>query len=111
RDARPARCQRPSATVALPEVPSAAPSRYGTFMHLGRSVTMKQATAASVYTVDADGHVLEPRDTWLKYLEPRYRERAIRIDHDAKGNEVLLIDGKSLEAVHGRLAALGGVEM
>lgn len=72
---------------------------------------MNQATTAHVYTVDADGHVLEPRDTWIKYLEPRYRERAIRIDHDAKGNEVLLIDGKSLEAVHGRLAALGGVEM
>ena len=32
--------------------------------------------------VDADGHVLEPADTWLKYLEPSYRERAIRIARD-----------------------------
>ena len=23
--------------------------------------------------VDADGHVLEPADTWLKYLDPTYR--------------------------------------
>jgi len=64
-----------------------------------------------VLTVDADGHVLEPRDTWIEYIAPRYRDRAIRIDHDAVGHEVLLIDGKSLEAVHGRLAALGGVEL
>ncbi len=28
--------------------------------------------------VDADGHVLEPADTWLKYLDPKSRDRAIR---------------------------------
>lgn len=28
--------------------------------------------------VDADGHVLEPADTWLKYIDPQYRDRAIR---------------------------------
>jgi len=28
--------------------------------------------------VDAAGHVLEPADTWLKYLDPKYRDRAIR---------------------------------
>jgi hypothetical protein len=33
-------------------------------------------------TVDADGHVLEPRDTWQKYLEPQLRDRAIRIVED-----------------------------
>ncbi len=41
--------------------------------------------------VDADGHVLEPADTWLRYLEPIYRDRAIRIDRDAEGYEVLVI--------------------
>ena len=36
--------------------------------------------------VDADGHVLEPADTWLKYLDPQYRDRAIRIvQADARG--------------------------
>jgi uncharacterized protein len=72
---------------------------------------MGNITAEHVLTVDADGHVLEPRNTWIDYIAPRYRERAIRIDRDAAGNEVLLIDGKSLEAVHGRLAGLGGIEM
>jgi len=42
--------------------------------------------------IDADGHVLEPADTWLKYLDPKYRERAIRIVRDEQNLEVLLID-------------------
>jgi predicted TIM-barrel fold metal-dependent hydrolase len=67
--------------------------------------------AERITMVDADGHLLEPRDTWLRYLEPRFRDRAIRIDEDERGREVLLIDGKPLEAVRGRLALLGGIEM
>lgn len=72
---------------------------------------MTESQSKRAYTVDADGHILEPRDTWIKYIAPRFRDRAIRIDHDDKGLEVLLIDGKILEAVHGRLAGLGGIEM
>jgi predicted TIM-barrel fold metal-dependent hydrolase len=64
-----------------------------------------------VLTVDADGHILEPRNTWLEYIAPQYRARAIQIGHDANGQEALLIDGKSLQAVRGRLASLGGIEM
>ena len=64
-----------------------------------------------ILTVDADGHVLEPRNTWVDYIEPRFRDRAIRVDRDADGDEVLLIDGKSLEAIRNRLGALGGIEM
>ncbi len=64
-----------------------------------------------ILTVDADGHVLEPRNTWVDYIEPRFRDRAIRVDRDAAGDEVLLIDGKSLEAIRNRLGALGGIEM
>ncbi len=72
---------------------------------------MTESQSKRAYTVDADGHILEPRDTWIKYITPRFRDRAIRIDHDDKGLEVLLIDGKILEAVHGRLAGLGGIDM
>ena len=61
--------------------------------------------------VDSDGHVLEPADTWLKYLEPAYRERAIRIARDEHGFEVLLIDGQPLRTLRGQLGALGGIEM
>jgi predicted TIM-barrel fold metal-dependent hydrolase len=68
-------------------------------------------TAEHVVTVDADGHVLEPRDTWQRYLEPAFRERAIRIERDADGVEVLLVDGRSHHALRGRLGALGGIGM
>jgi hypothetical protein len=61
--------------------------------------------------VDADGHVLEPADTWLRYLEPSYRDRAIRIAHDDDGYEVLLIDGQPLKTLRGQLGALGGIDM
>ena len=61
--------------------------------------------------VDADGHVLEPADTWLKYLDPRYRDRAIRIVRDDQGYEVLLIDGQPLKTLRGQLGALGGIDM
>ena len=64
-----------------------------------------------VLTVDADGHVLEPRNTWVDYLEPEFRDRAIRMVDDDDGNEVLLIDGKPLESMRGRLASLGGIEL
>ena len=61
--------------------------------------------------VDADGHVLEPADTWLRYIDPMYRDRAIRIGHDDEGYEVLVIDGRPLKTLRGQLGALGGIEM
>jgi uncharacterized protein len=61
--------------------------------------------------VDVDGHVLEPRDTWLRYIDPQFRDRAIRIAEDDKGWEMLLIDGKSHPVVHGIMGAIGGVGM
>ena len=59
------------------------------------------------FTVDADSHVLEPPDLWERYLEPRYRDRAIRIRQTPEG-EQLIVDGEVL--MQGRLASLGGVE-
>ena len=44
--------------------------------------------------VDADGHILEPPDLWERYLEPRWRDRALRIRIDGDGLEYLEIDGK-----------------
>ena len=67
--------------------------------------------SVSAPVVDADGHVLEPADTWVKYLEPSYRDRAIRIAEDEHGYEVLLIDGQPLKTLRGQLGALGGIEM
>ena len=44
--------------------------------------------------VDADGHILEPPDLWERYLEPRYRDRALRFVLDDDGLEALEIGGK-----------------
>jgi predicted TIM-barrel fold metal-dependent hydrolase len=43
--------------------------------------------------IDADGHILEPPDTWGKYIDPRFRDRAIRITTDQNGLEILEIGG------------------
>ena len=72
---------------------------------------MSTLTTNGGVTVDADGHVLEPRDVWLRYLEPELRDRAIRIERDAQGVEVLLVDGRPHLSLRGRLGALGGIGM
>lgn len=56
--------------------------------------------------VDADGHILEPPDTWERYLEPKYRDRAIRIGKDQNGLEYVEIDRAISKVFHG--GGLGG---
>jgi len=60
------------------------------------------------FVVDADSHVLEPPDLWERYLEPRFRERAIRIVPGPAGTEALVGDGEVL--MPAGLAGLGGAE-
>src|SRR3954470_4369225 len=43
--------------------------------------------------VDADGHILEPPDLWENYIDPKYRDRALRIVRDEDGLEELEIGG------------------
>lgn len=61
--------------------------------------------------VDADGHVLEPADTWQKYIDPKFRDRAIRIARDDEGFERLLFDNKPMQLLKGNLGTLGGIEL
>ncbi|MCS6926887.1 MAG: amidohydrolase [Candidatus Binatia bacterium] len=68
-------------------------------------------TESHAPVVDADGHILEPPDLWTDYIDPRYRDRAIRIEREERGWEVLLFDNKPAEVVRGTLGALGGVGM
>ena len=44
--------------------------------------------------VDADGHILEPPDLWETYLEPSFRDRALRFVRDEQGLEALEIGGR-----------------
>ncbi len=44
--------------------------------------------------VDADGHILEPPTLWEDYIDPAFRDRALRIVVDEHGLEELEIDGR-----------------
>jgi uncharacterized protein len=44
--------------------------------------------------VDADAHILEPPTLWEDYIDPRYRDRALRITTDENGLEELIIGGR-----------------
>ncbi|MGH7823198.1 MAG: amidohydrolase family protein, partial [Candidatus Binatia bacterium] len=60
--------------------------------------------------VDADGHVLEPPDLWERYIDPPYRDRALRMRTDADGLEYLEIGGKPSErSRRGFPGTLGGM--
>jgi predicted TIM-barrel fold metal-dependent hydrolase len=60
--------------------------------------------------IDADGHVLEPAWLWERYLEERFRERAMRIGVDADGLEYLELDGRPSErTVKGALGMMGAM--
>ncbi|MBI3076798.1 MAG: amidohydrolase [Deltaproteobacteria bacterium] len=43
--------------------------------------------------IDADGHVFEPRNLWLDYLEPAYRDRMPQFVRDERGRLRLMLDG------------------
>lgn len=58
--------------------------------------------------IDCDSHVLEPANLWHEYLEPQYRDRAIRVEALPDGGEQLVIAEQTV--LPGGLAGLGGVE-
>ncbi len=61
--------------------------------------------------VDADGHLLEPPDLWERYIDPAYRDRALRIRVDDDGLEYLEIDGRPSKLLRrGMMSALGGMD-
>lgn len=58
--------------------------------------------------VDCDSHVMEPADLWTTYLEPKFRDRAIRIEEE-NGVEKLIIGEQVV--LQGVLAGLGGANL
>ena len=60
--------------------------------------------------VDADGHILEPADLWERYIDPKFRDRALRIVLDEDGLEELEIGGRrSRMSVRGFPSTLGAM--
>jgi len=40
---------------------------------------------------DADNHYYEPRDCYTRHIDPKFRDRAIHVERDADGHEVILV--------------------
>jgi predicted TIM-barrel fold metal-dependent hydrolase len=73
--------------------------------------------ARTLNVIDADGHVLEPPDLWVRYIDPKFRDRAPRLFTDKDGNEVFMAGDQPLTKPGGgsegerpaKLGVLGGV--
>ena len=65
--------------------------------------------------VDADGHILEPPNLWEDYIDPQFRDRALRIVVDENGLEELEIDGRrsqlSRRGFPSTLGAMGAADL
>jgi len=60
--------------------------------------------------VDADGHILEDAGLWDRYIEAKYKDRALRTRLDSKGQEFLEVAGKPSKIFHsGRLGGLSAM--
>src|SRR5271170_5894003 len=57
--------------------------------------------------VDADGHILEDAGLWDRYIEAKYKDRAVRVRTDNKGLEYLEVAGKPSKVFSG--GRLGGL--
>ncbi len=51
--------------------------------------------------IDVDGHIMEPQDLWQDYIEPEYRDRALKIERNEKGLEYLSIDNQEIQLMQG----------
>jgi uncharacterized protein len=57
--------------------------------------------------IDADGHINEPADLWERYIDPQYRDRAIRIGVDPDGRERLYLAGRPSRYFDAEILARG----
>ena len=64
--------------------------------------------ARSYHVIDSDGHILEPPDLWVRYIDPQYRDRAPFLFVDRDGMERLNVDGVVLGGPRG-FGLVGGI--
>jgi uncharacterized protein len=65
--------------------------------------------ARTYNVVDADGHILEPLNLWLDYIEPAYRDRAPRLVTNNQGRQQLQVDTALLGSAERGLGAIGAI--
>jgi predicted TIM-barrel fold metal-dependent hydrolase len=59
--------------------------------------------------VDADGHVLEPPDLWLKYIDPKFRGEAPVVRPDDTGVDRFWIGGHMIPRTAGGIGRAGSI--
>ena len=65
--------------------------------------------ARAYNVVDADGHILEPLNLWLDYIDPAFRDRAPRLVTNANGKQQLQIDTMMAGSAERGLGAIGAI--
>jgi predicted TIM-barrel fold metal-dependent hydrolase len=65
--------------------------------------------ARTYNVVDADGHILEPLNLWLDYIDPAYRDRAPRLITNNHGRQQLQVDAALLGSAERGLGAIGAI--
>ncbi|HEX3882150.1 MAG TPA: amidohydrolase family protein [Stellaceae bacterium] len=65
--------------------------------------------ARTYNVVDADGHILEPLNLWLDYIDPAYRDRAPRLVTNKNGKQQLQIDTMMAGSAERGLGAIGAI--
>ena len=57
--------------------------------------------------ISADSHITEPANTYIDYIDPRYRNVAPRLTRTEKAGDVFVIDGMDKPGPMGPGAAAG----
>ncbi|MDX1649767.1 MAG: amidohydrolase, partial [Myxococcota bacterium] len=57
--------------------------------------------------ISADSHITEPPGTYVDHIDPKFRDRAPRMQHVEKVGDVFVIDGMSRPVPMGLVAAAG----
>ncbi len=57
--------------------------------------------------ISADSHITEPPGTYLDHIDPRFRDRAPRMQRDEKAGDVFVVDGMKKPIPMGLVAAAG----
>lgn len=60
--------------------------------------------------IDGDSHFMEPLDLFARYIDPAFRDKALRVAKDpSTGTPTLVVDGRSLGVLNTEEVLAGGV--
>lgn len=66
-------------------------------------------TATHAPVIDGHGHIMEPVDLWTNYIDPKYRDRALRFARSPEGIDYMVVDNKPSPYSYGVAPFVGGI--